>query len=97
MHKKLEKMVKEKGINPEIIDLRTISPIDRETIIESVKKTGRAIIVHEALKPLGVGAEIISLVNEKAFLYLEAPPTRITGFDTTFPITKRRKALYTIS
>lgn len=81
-------LVKEKGINPELIDLRTISPIDRETIIESVKKTGRVIIVHEAPKTLGLGAEIISIVNEKAFLYLEAPPTRVTGFDTIFPLAK---------
>lgn len=81
-------MVNEKGINPELIDLRTISPIDRETIVESVKKTGRIIIVHEAPKTLGLGAEIMAIVNEKAFLYLEAPPTRVTGFDTIFPLPK---------
>lgn len=81
-------IVKEKGINPELIDLRTVSPIDRETIIESVKKTGRLIVVHEAPKTLGLGAEIMALSNEKAFLYLEAPPTRITGFDTTFPLAR---------
>ncbi|MGO1468800.1 MAG: alpha-ketoacid dehydrogenase subunit beta [Tissierella sp.] len=85
------KMVKEKGINPELIDLRTISPIDRETIIESVKKTGRIIVVHEAPKTLGLGAEITSIVNENAFLYLEAPPTRVTGFDTIFPLAKGEK------
>lgn len=83
---KASELVKEKGINPEIIDLRTIAPMDRETFIESVKKTGRILVVHEAPKTLGVGAEIISIVNEKAFLYLEAPPTRLTGFDTTFPL-----------
>lgn len=83
---KASEMVKEKGINPEIIDLRTIAPMDRESFIESVKKTGRILVVHEAPKTLGVGAEIISIVNEKAFLYLEAPPTRLTGFDTTFPL-----------
>ncbi|SDX66151.1 alpha-ketoacid dehydrogenase subunit beta [Tepidimicrobium xylanilyticum] len=83
---KASEMVKEKGIYPEIIDLRTISPMDRETFVESVKKTGRAVIVHEAPKTLGVGAEIVSVINEKAFLYLEAPPTRVTGFDTTFPL-----------
>src|SRR5699024_9789046 len=81
-------MVKDKGIEPELIDLRTISPIDRETIIESVKKTGRIIIVHEAPKTLGLGAELMALANEKAFLYLEAPPTRVTGFDTIFPLAK---------
>lgn len=84
-------MVKDKGIKPELIDLRTIAPMDRETIIESVKKTGRIIVVHEAPKTLGVGAEIMALVNEKAFLYLEAPPTRVTGFDTTFPLPRGEK------
>ena len=83
---KASKIVKEKGISPEIIDLRTIAPMDRESFIESVKKTGRILVVHEAPKTLGLGAEIISIVNEKAFLYLEAPPTRLTGFDTTFPL-----------
>lgn len=83
---KAAEIVKEKGINPEIIDLRTIAPMDRESFIESVKKTGRILVVHEAPKTLGLGAEIISIVNEKAFLYLEAPPTRLTGFDTTFPL-----------
>ena len=79
-------LVKDKNIKPELIDLRTIAPMDREAIIESVKKTGRILVVHEAPKTLGLGAEIISIVNEKAFLYLEAPPTRLTGFDTTFPL-----------
>nr|WP_300001641.1 alpha-ketoacid dehydrogenase subunit beta [Tissierella sp.] len=84
-------LAKEKGISAELIDLRTISPIDRETIVESVKKTGRIIIVHEAPKTLGLGAEIMAIINEKAFLYLEAPPTRVTGFDTIFPLPKGEK------
>lgn len=88
---KASEMVKDKGIYPEIIDLRTVSPMDRETFTNSVKKTGRAIIVHEAPKTLGVGAEIVSIINEKAFLYLEAPPTRVTGFDTTFPLPRGEK------
>ncbi len=79
-------MAEKKGISAEIIDLRTIAPMDRESFVESVKKTGRILVVHEAPKTLGVGAEIISVVNEKAFLYLEAPPTRLTGFDITFPL-----------
>ncbi|NLC03627.1 MAG: alpha-ketoacid dehydrogenase subunit beta [Tissierellia bacterium] len=83
---KAMEIVKEKGIKPELIDLRTIAPMDRESFIQSVKKTGRILVVHEAPKTLGLGAEIISIVNEKAFLYLEAPPTRLTGFDTTFPL-----------
>ena len=85
------KLIEDKGINPEIIDLRTIMPMDREAIIESVKKTGRILVVHEAPKTLGVGAEIMALVNEKAFLYLEAPPSRLTGFDTTFPLPRGEK------
>jgi pyruvate dehydrogenase E1 component beta subunit len=88
---KAVEMVKSKGIHPEIIDLRTIAPMDRETFVESVKKTGRAIVVHEAPKTLGTGAEIVAILNEKAFLYLEAPPTRVTGFDTTFPLPRGEK------
>ena len=74
------------NVSVELIDLRTISPMDRETIVESVKKTGRILIVHEAAKSFGAGAEIMAIVNEKAFLHLEAPPTRLTGFDTIFPL-----------
>lgn len=88
---KAVEIVKEKGIKPEVIDLRTIAPMDRDSFIESVKKTGRILVVHEAPKTLGMGAEIISIVNEKAFLYLEAPPTRLTGFDTTFPLPRGEK------
>jgi pyruvate dehydrogenase E1 component beta subunit len=82
-----EELVKE-GYSVEVIDLRTISPIDTETIIESVKKTGRFVVVHEAVKSFGPGAELMALVNEKAFLYLEAPPTRITSYDITMPLPK---------
>ena len=88
---KAVKLVEEKGISAEVIDLRTIAPMDRDSFVESVKKTGRILVVHEAPKTLGVGAEIISIVNEKAFLYLEAPPTRLTGFDTTFPLPRGEK------
>ncbi len=84
-------LIKDEGIRPEIIDLRTISPMDRDSFVESVKKTGRILVVHEAPKSFGTGAEIISIVNEKAFLYLEAPPTRLTGFDTTFPLPRGEK------
>jgi 2-oxoisovalerate dehydrogenase E1 component beta subunit len=75
------------GIECEVIDLRTLWPVDIEAIIASVKKTGRVIVVHEAPRTCGFGSEIIALVNEKAFLYLEAPPVRVTGFDTPFPYT----------
>ena len=75
------------GIDCELIDLRTIWPVDIETIIASVKKTGRVVIVHEAPKSCGFGGELIAMINERAFLYLEAPPVRVTGWDTPFPYT----------
>jgi len=75
------------GIETEIIDLRTLWPIDIDTIINSVKKTGRVVVVHEAPKSCGLGSEIVALINEKAFLHLEAPPKRVTGYDTPFPYT----------
>ena len=77
----------EQGIDVEIIDLRTLWPLDVDTIAASVKKTGRVIVVHEAPKTCGFGAEIVALVNEKCFLHLEAPPVRVAGFDTPFPYT----------
>lgn len=82
------KLLEKDNISVELIDLRTIAPIDEETIINSVKKTGRFVVVHEAVKSYGPGAELISLVNEKAFLYLEAAPTRITGHDITVPLAR---------
>ncbi len=73
----------------ELIDLRTIDPLDTETIIESVKKTGRAVIVHEAPRTCGLGAEIASRIMESAFLHLEAPVQRVAGFDTVMPYYKQ--------
>ncbi|HMJ52414.1 MAG TPA: alpha-ketoacid dehydrogenase subunit beta, partial [Polyangiaceae bacterium] len=75
------------GIECEVIDLRTLWPLDIETVVASVKKTGRVVVVHEAPRTCGFGGEIIALINEKAFLHLEAPPMRVTGFDTPFPYT----------
>jgi pyruvate dehydrogenase E1 component beta subunit len=75
-------------IDPEIIDLRTISPMDVESVVTSVKKTGRGVIVHEAPKTCGLGAEIIALINEKALLSLQAPIERVTGFDIPVPLMK---------
>ncbi|HYE73805.1 MAG TPA: alpha-ketoacid dehydrogenase subunit beta, partial [Blastocatellia bacterium] len=72
----------------EIIDLRTIAPFDQETVINSVKKTGRCIIVHEAPKTCGFAAEIIATINEKALLSLQAPIERITGPDVPYPLSK---------
>jgi 2-oxoisovalerate dehydrogenase E1 component beta subunit len=75
------------GVEAEVIDLRTLWPVDIDTIVESVKRTGRVVIVHEAPKTCGFGAELVSLICEKAFLHLEAPPVRVTGWDTPFPYT----------
>ena len=76
------------NIDVEIIDLRTLSPLDDETIINSVKKTGKVVIVHEAQKTLGLAAEIIARINEKALYYLEAPIERVTGYDVIVPLPK---------
>jgi pyruvate dehydrogenase E1 component beta subunit len=81
------------GVEAEVIDLRTLWPLDIDTIVASVKKTGRVVVVHEAPKSCGLGGEIVSLINEKAFLHLEAPPRRVTGFDTPFPYTLENEYL----
>jgi 2-oxoisovalerate dehydrogenase E1 component beta subunit len=81
------------GVSVEVVDLRTLWPLDIDTIVASVKKTGRVVVVHEAPKSCGFGAEIVALVNEKAFLHLEAPPVRVTGFDTPFPYTLENEYL----
>lgn len=79
---------KKQGMSVELIDLRTIYPLDVDTVADSVKKTGRLLVVHEAARSFGVGAELMALANEEAFLYLEAPPTRVTGADTIVPLPK---------
>ncbi len=73
------------GIDCEVLDLRSLQPLDLDTVIESVKKTGRAVIVHEAPRTCGFGAELAALIQERCFLNLEAPVARVTGFDTPFP------------
>jgi len=75
-------------VSVELIDLRTIWPIDTETVVESVQKTGRCVIVHEAPLTCGLGAELSSRIQEACFLYLEAPVQRVTGFDTVMPYYK---------
>ncbi|HBX21762.1 MAG TPA: alpha-ketoacid dehydrogenase subunit beta, partial [Porphyromonadaceae bacterium] len=85
------KMAQEAGISVELIDLRSIYPIDRETIRNSVRKTGRVIVVAEANESFSVGSELIAVVNEEAFLYLEAPPRRVMGFDTVVPLAQGEK------
>jgi len=77
---------KDLGVSIEIIDLRTILPWDQETVINSVKKTGKCIVTHEAPITCGFGAEIASKIQEKAFENLEAPVRRVAGYDTPFPL-----------
>jgi pyruvate dehydrogenase E1 component beta subunit len=77
--------LEKQGIKVEVIDLRTISPIDIDTVVASVKKTNRAIVVQEAQKSAGVAAEVIAQINEKAILHLEAPVLRVAGPDTVYP------------
>jgi len=73
-------------IDVEVVDLRTLSPMDWDAITDSFKKTGRAVVVHEAPKTGGLGAEIAATIGEEALLYQEAPVKRVTGFDTPFPL-----------
>ncbi|WP_158058481.1 alpha-ketoacid dehydrogenase subunit beta [Halorussus halophilus] len=73
-------------IDVEVVDIRTVSPLDTDTIVESFKKTGRAAVVHEAPKTGGLAGEIAATIQEEALLYQEAPIERITGFDTPFPL-----------
>jgi 2-oxoisovalerate dehydrogenase E1 component beta subunit len=75
----------EKGVDADIIDLRTLVPLDIETIEASVRKTGKCMIVHEATRTGGFGAELSALVQERCFYHLEAPIERVTGFDTPYP------------
>ena len=82
------------GVSAEILDLRTLSPMDQEAILASVKKTGRALVVHEAPKTCGLGAEIAALIGEKALLQLEAPVLRVTGPDITIPLPKTEDYYY---
>ncbi len=77
----------DRGIDCEVIDLRSLVPLDLDAILESVKKTGRVVIVHEAAKTNGFGGELVALINEHAFPWLMAPPKRVTGWDTPFPYT----------
>jgi len=79
-------MAKEKGISVELIDLRTISPVDRDTVAESIKKTGRMLAVTEGPGNSSVASELMAVAVEEAFLHLEAPPTRLSGFDTVIPL-----------
>ena len=77
-----------KGVKAEVVDVRTLSPCDYETILASVQKTGRCVIVHEAPRTLGFGAELVARIQEKLLLFLKAPVLRVAGYDTPFPYFK---------
>jgi pyruvate dehydrogenase E1 component beta subunit len=76
----------EEGYDPEVIDLRTVSPMDREAVVDSFEKTGRAVVVHEAPKTGGLGGEIAAFLQEEALLYQEAPVVRVAGYDVPYPL-----------
>ncbi len=83
-----DRLQAEKSVSAEVIDLRTVSPLDFDPLVSSVQKTGRVVVVHEAPLTLGVGAEIAATVADKALDYLKAPVKRVTGFDTIVPLAK---------
>ena len=85
--------VAKQGIDVEVIDLRTLWPLDIDSLVASVRKTGRLVVVHEAPRTCGFGSELVSLLVERAFLHFEAPPVRVTGYDTPFPLTHEREYL----
>lgn len=91
---KASEMIEPSGVFPEVIDLRTLSPLNYQAVIDSVTKTGRALIVHEAPKTCGLGAEIAALINEKALLKLKAPVMRVTGQDIAVPLLKSEDYYY---
>jgi len=80
------------GASVEVIDLLTVSPLDTETIVSSVAKTGRAVVIHEGPRTCGVGAEVVARIVEKVLLHLEAPVRRVTGYDVQFPYFARERA-----
>lgn len=94
MVKTVKEAVAEMSASIEVIDLQTLSPLDEETIVKSVKKTGRVVIVQEAPKTCSLSAEISAVINEKALLSLEAPVLRVAGWDVVVPLPKMEKYYY---
>ena len=87
-----ERLARE-GVEAGVLDLRSLVPIDVPCLVESVRKTGRAVIVHEAPRTAGLAGELIALIQERALYSLQAPVARVTGWDTVFPL-KRSEHLY---
>ena len=86
-------MAEKDGVSCEVIDLRSILPWDEDTVAESVLKTGRLVITHEAPRTGGFAGEIAAAIQERCFLYLESPIQRVTGIDTPFPLTLEKEYL----
>lgn len=94
LHETLEAasvLKEEDGVEAEVIDLLTIAPLDDQLFTESARKTGRVVVIHEAPRSFGAGAEVVARLVEKSFLYLEAPIRRVTGFDVVIPLFQREK------
>ncbi len=87
-----EKLSEDDGVEPEVVDLLTISPLDDRKFTDSVRKTGRVVVVHEAPRSFGPAGEIMARINERSFYYLEAPVERVTGFDVHVPYFAREQA-----
>jgi pyruvate dehydrogenase E1 component beta subunit len=81
-----ETLAEEEGIDAEVVDLRTVSPLDREAIVDSFTETGRAVVVHEAPRSGGLAGEITATIQEEALYYQEAPVVRVTGYDVPYPL-----------
>jgi len=91
--RKAADLLAENDVSAEIVDVRTLVPLDEETILTSVRKTGRVVICHEAARTCGFGGELAAVIAEKALLHLEAPILRVTGYDTPFPYTLEQQYL----
>jgi pyruvate dehydrogenase E1 component beta subunit len=85
------------GIDCEVIDLRTVAPLDMDTVLSSVKKTGRAVVVHEAVKSFGVGAEVSARIHESLFRELKAPVQRVASKDSPVPFAKQLESAFLYS
>jgi pyruvate dehydrogenase E1 component beta subunit len=84
-------LLADNGVDAEVIDLRTIVPLDVETIVASVENTGRAVVIHEAPRTAGFGAEIAATIQERALYWLKAPVERVTGWDIVVPLRRAEK------